>query len=74
MNAQAGEELLVLRKRKKLTLEEASQLIGIDVGTLSRYENGKVAISLEMIDKILKVYDEEPNNFFNNLCANMQKE
>lgn len=73
MNEQVAEELLVLRKRKRLTIEDASELIGIDGGTLSRYENNKVTISIEMIEKILNAYEEKPAIFFKRVCANIHK-
>lgn len=40
-----------------LTLEQASRLLGLNKGTLSRYETGKASPRLEMLKKMSKVYN-----------------
>jgi transcriptional regulator with XRE-family HTH domain len=47
---------LIRRKRKasKLRIDDAAALCGVSVGTLSRLENGKAAVTT---DKVLQVLD-----------------
>jgi transcriptional regulator with XRE-family HTH domain len=48
--------VLIRRKRKasKLRIDDAAALCGVSVGTLSRLENGKAAVTT---DKVLQVLD-----------------
>lgn len=52
-------ELMMARKKKRLTQEEACFQIGVaDNATLSRWENGKDIPSIKVIEKIVDVYDD----------------
>lgn len=52
-------ELMMARKKKRLTQEEACFQIGVaDSATLSRWENGKDIPSMKIIEKIVDVYDD----------------
>jgi len=54
--------LKALRVNSKLTLEKASELIGISRETLRSYEVGKTAPDLKVLPKILKVYKADIND------------
>ncbi len=54
--------LKALRTNSRLTLEEASKLIGVSRETLRSYENGKTAPDLKILPKILKVYKADIND------------
>lgn len=54
--------LKALRTNSRLTLEEASKLIGVSRETLRSYESGKTAPDLKMLPKILKVYKADIND------------
>lgn len=73
MNKQIATELLVLRKRADKTINEVASDINIDPGTLSRYENSKNNISIEILEKLLDYYGEDISIFFENVSANMHK-
>ena len=40
--------------------------------TVARYENNSVSMQLDMLEKILSVYNVPLNIFFTNVSANMQ--
>lgn len=54
--------LKALRVNSKLTLEKASELIGISRETLRSYETYKTAPDLKILPKILKVYKADIND------------
>jgi len=54
--------LKALRVNQKLTLEEASNLIGISRETLRSYETGRTAPDLKILPKILEVYKADISN------------
>lgn len=54
-----------IRAGKKLTLKEVANNVGIDVNTLSRYENGNYSMQLDVIEKLLNYYDVSYSIFFN---------
>ncbi|MCD7778931.1 MAG: helix-turn-helix domain-containing protein [Clostridiales bacterium] len=51
-----GMKIKELRESKGLTLPEAAEKLGINRGSLSRYENGIVEPSLSTAAKIAKFY------------------
>lgn len=51
--------LKALRVNCGLTLEEASQKLGISIYTLSSYENGKTYPNIPIIQKMIKLYHTE---------------
>lgn len=69
-----GENLMNLRKKRKLTLNDLAQKSKVSTSTISRYENGKSSMSLDTIDKILICLDTTPIIFFNNCFAKMQRD
>lgn len=46
-----------LRKERKLTLVEFSQILGVSKQTPCRWENGERQPSLEMLAKVAEFYD-----------------
>ncbi len=65
-------ELRALRARSNLKQKEVANIAGIDIMTVARYENNSVSMQLDMLEKILLVYNVPLNIFFTNVSANMQ--
>lgn len=63
-----GKELLALRKKKSITLENLSKEIGIHTNTLSKYEKDASDMKLSTLQKILKYYNVDEIIFFNVIC------
>lgn len=60
-NKQVGMIIRVNRKKRKLTQQELSDLIGVPRGTLARYERGLNSVPIENFFKICKVLDIDAN-------------
>lgn len=67
-----GKELMLLRKDKGLTMMELAKKAKLATSTITRYENGKHNMNLDVIEKILHVCETEPYIFFNNCVAKLQ--
>ena len=72
--AEVASELRSLRAKSNMTQKEVAEKAGIDVMTVTRYENNSTSMQLDMIEKILSAYGLKPSIFFFSLSANMQKE
>lgn len=59
--------LKALRINKGLTLEQASKKLGINIVTLSSYENAKTFPDVQTVNKILELYETTFDNI-NFLC------
>lgn len=59
--------LKALRINRGLTLEQASKALGINIVTLSSYENAKTFPDVQTINKILELYKTSYDNI-NFLC------
>ncbi len=59
--------LKALRINKGLTLEQAAKELGINIVTLSSYENAKTFPDVPTINKMLKLYETNFDNV-NFLC------
>ena len=59
--------LKALRINKGYTLEEASKALGINITTLSSYENAKTFPDVQTINKMLNLYEISYDNI-NFLC------
>ena len=59
-----GTKIRMLRKENKDTLQSLSEKIEYDLSNLSKVERGKVDISLDLLQKIIDVYDVDANYFF----------
>lgn len=62
-------ELRALRARSNLKQKEVANIAGIDIMTVARYENNSVSMQLDMLEKILSVYNVPLNIFFINVSA-----
>lgn len=67
-------ELRALRAKNHLKQREVANIAGIDTMTVTRYENNSTSMQLDMIEKILSVYNISLDIFFTNVSANMQKQ
>ena len=56
-NNSFGDRLKELRKSKKLTQVQVSEMIDVQLGTYSRWENGSLEPSLEAVVKLAKLFD-----------------
>lgn len=63
-------ELRAIRSRLDLTIEEVANKTKINKDTISRYENNKSALNLDIIEKLLKFYNVDFNIFFTTIYAN----
>lgn len=61
-----GTKIRILRTENNDTLRSLSEKIKYDLSNLSKIERGKVEISLEILQRIIDVYDVDANFFFNN--------
>ena len=59
-----GKRIKELRKQRKLTQENVSELIGIDTVSLSNIETGKYYPTAENLDKILNILKITPHELF----------
>lgn len=57
-----GAHVRTLRKRKKLTLEQLSELTGISISSLSRLENTQLGITMEKVDLLAKALAVSPED------------
>lgn len=65
-------ELRSLRAEHNYKQKDVANKANIDVMTIVRYENNSTSMQLDMIEKILSVYDINLENFFSNTSAKMQ--
>ena len=56
-NDSFGDRLKELRKSKKLTQVQVSEMIDVQQGTYSRWENGTLEPNLEAVVKLAKLFD-----------------
>ena len=61
-----GEKIRKIRKENKDTLKSLAKKIDYDWSNLSKVERGKYGATLELVDKIIKVYNADPKYFFGN--------
>ena len=59
-NVTVGKKIRQLRFQNKDKLTDLADYLGIDAGNLSKIENGKRKLSLELIDKIAEKYHLKP--------------
>lgn len=63
-----------IRAEKHMTQQEVAEKSGMDVMTISRYENNPNTIVLDKLDKILLVYGIDCYYFFNIVNAKKHKD
>lgn len=59
-----GKRIQEIRKYKKMTQEQLSELVGIEPSSLSNIENGKYYPTAENLDKIITVLKITPKELF----------
>lgn len=64
INSQIGKKLKHYRKKRNMTLEEASKKMGVSHQTLFKYEQGETKISSESLYKLSKIYTVPIEQFF----------
>ena len=62
---EVGELICEARIRADYTKEQAAGVLGINVRTLARYENGEMYPKLEVFLKMIVLYDVDMNKWFN---------
>lgn len=67
-------ELRSLRAEHNYKQKDVANKANIDVMTIVRYENNSTSMQLDMIEKILSVYDINLEIFFNNISAKMHND
>lgn len=70
---QVASELRSLRAKFNYKQKDVANKAKIDVMTLARYENNSASMQLDMIEKIITVYNLTLDIFFDNISANMHK-
>lgn len=70
---QVASELRSLRGKFNYKQKEVANIANIDVMTVVRYENNSTSMQLDMLEKIISVYNMTLAIFFSNVSANMQK-
>lgn len=65
-------ELRSLRAKHKYTQKEVADRASVDIMTVVRYENNSTSMQLDMLEKIVAVYDMPIYIFFDNVSANLQ--
>lgn len=61
-----------LRANRQYTLKELSNKSNVSIDVIWRYENNKVSMQVDVLDKILKVYGISLSNFFEEINAKTQ--
>lgn len=67
-----SDELRSIRAKNKMSLETVAEIAGISKDTLCRYENNQVSMQIDILEKILAVYNEDFDIFFKKIYANKQ--
>lgn len=67
-------ELRSLRAEHDYKQKDVANKASIDVMTVARYENNSTSMQLDMIEKMLAVYNIPASIFFSNISAKMQKQ
>lgn len=62
------------RKEKELSLKEVSDLVNKHWSTISRYENGELEISVDMLEQLIKLYDTSVADVFINTEEDKENE
>ena len=57
ISAHVGMRIKQCRKKKNMTIEELGRVINKSKATISKYENGSVAIDIETLEKISSALD-----------------
>mgnify|MGYP004516747027 FL=1 len=66
-----SKELQAARIRSGLTRKEVSLKLNVSYETIRKCESGEFNYSLEMVEKLLGLYNVPLEIFFRNICENM---
>lgn len=69
-----GKELKFIRLRMNLDVAKVANDLEINQETIRRYERNASGLSVEKLEKLLKYYNFDIENFFRNVCENMHEE
>lgn len=62
--------LRAIRAERNYNIEFVAEKSGVNKDTISRYENASVSQQVDILEKILNVYDIDFSIFFNKIYAN----
>lgn len=71
MNYAAAKELKSLREKRDLKVSDVAKALETCDETIRRYESGNYTLTIEKIEKLLKLYNVDPSIFFRNVCEEM---
>lgn len=60
-----GENIKIARKQNGFTQKQLSDFLGIDSTLISKYENGKIDISQNIIEKLAELFCMQPYDLIN---------
>ena len=61
-----GTKIRILRTENKDTLRSLAEKIEYNLSNLSKIERGKIEVSIDLLQRIINVYDVDANYFFDN--------
>jgi len=67
LNNLIGENLKKIRKKNKITQSELAKLLNKKKLTISRYENGKISISFEILNELCKIFNVSIYDFLHGI-------
>lgn len=65
-----ADELRSIRAKLNLSIENVAEHSNVNKDTISRYENNLVSMNIDIIEKLLNVYNIDFDIFFTNIYAN----
>ena len=65
-----ADELRSIRAKLNLSIENVAEQSNVNKDTISRYENNLVSMNIDIIEKLLNVYNIDFDIFFTNIYAN----
>lgn len=67
-----GKQLMLLRKEKGYSIEELAKISKIAPSTISRYENSRCSMNLNIISKLVACLNSDDYIFFDKCVAILQ--
>lgn len=69
-----ADSLRGIRAERNYNIDFVAEKSGVNKDTISRYENASVSQQVDILEKILRVYEVDFAIFFNKIYANKQNE
>lgn len=69
-----ADNLRAIRAERNYNIDYVAEKSGVNKDTISRYENANVSQQVDILEKILNVYDVNFSIFFNTIYANKQND